>query len=117
MKFASLRQEVGECEEEWKEFRNSMQECAKSVCGVRRVGGSGRGTEWWNEDVQGLVERKKRAYGVWLQVRTEEKRRNYRDCCRLVKQKVRESKERANETGVSVLQIALRRIRKCFGRL
>ena len=46
VKFASLRQEVGEYEEEWKEFRNSMQECAKSVCGVRRVGGSERGTEW-----------------------------------------------------------------------
>ena len=43
VKFASLRQEVGECEEEWKEFRNSMEECAKSVCGVS---GSGRGTEW-----------------------------------------------------------------------
>ena len=29
---------------------------------------------------------------------TEEKKRDYKDCCRLVKQKVRESKERANES-------------------
>ena len=57
VKFDSLRQEVGECEEEWKEFGNSMEECAKSVCGVRRVGGSGRGLSdeiemfnvWWRE--------------------------------------------------------------------
>ena len=101
VKFASLRQEVGECEEEWKEFRNSMQECAKSVCGVRRVGGSGRGTEWWSEDVQGLVERKKTAYEVWLEVNMEKIGRDYRNCCRLVKQKVRESK-----AGVSVLPSA-----------
>ena len=35
-------------------------------------------------------------------MRTEEKRRDYRDCCRLVKQKVRESKERAMKAGISV---------------
>ena len=54
VKFASLMQEGGKCEEEWKEFRNSMQECAKSVCGVRRVGGALSGgmkmfKAWWRE--------------------------------------------------------------------
>ena len=56
--FASMGQKIGKCKEEWKEFRNSMEECAKSVCGVRRIGGNGRGTEWWDGDVQCLVERK-----------------------------------------------------------
>ena len=92
VKYASLRQKIGECKEEWKEFRNSMEECAKCVCGMRIVGGSERETEWWNGDVQRLEKRKKRAYEVWLQVRTEEKRRDYRDCCRMEKQvKAREN--------------------------
>ena len=57
------------------------------------------------------------AYIVWLQVRTEEKKRDYRNCCRLVKQKVRESKDRTNKICGKGVTECLRENKKMFWKV
>ena len=70
---------VENVEEEWMNFKCAVLETAKEVCGMRRVGRKIRkGSEWWNEVVKDAVERKKRAYEVWLKCKTAEKYESYK---------------------------------------
>ncbi|XP_071539225.1 craniofacial development protein 2-like [Panulirus ornatus] len=55
--------------EEWDVFRESVMDCAKDACGMRRVGGGliRKGSEWWDEEVRVLVKEKREAFGRFLQ--------------------------------------------------
>ena len=61
---------MGSVEEEWKQFREAVNESAIEVCGMRRIGGKRNiGREWWNDEVSVVVAEKKRAFEVWLQTK------------------------------------------------
>jgi hypothetical protein len=61
----------------------------------RRCGG--RGKKWWNKAIEELVHRKKDAYRKWLNSRTAEHKKDYRELSRKVKESVEEAKKRAWE--------------------
>ena len=66
--------EVGSVEEEWMAFKNAVNRCAENVCGMKRLSKRGirKGSEWWNEEMEGLVRRKREVYRLWLQNRCRE---------------------------------------------
>ena len=48
--------EVESVEKEWEKFRDIVLECTNDVCGMRRVAEHRRkGSEWWNEEVDGWI--------------------------------------------------------------
>ena len=56
-------QEIRSVEEEWKDFRDAVLECATEVCGCRRVGqGIRKGGEWWNDKVRIAVVQKRKVF-------------------------------------------------------
>jgi len=85
-------------EEEWKNFKSAVLESAREVCGMRVVGRKARkGSEWWNDVVKEAVEKKKRAYEVWLNCKTAEKYELYKEERKVVKWKVKMEKRKADE--------------------
>ena len=75
-----------------------MTRCASEVCGVRRVGKCVRkGSEWWNDEVNEVVVRKRRAYEEWLQMSTSDAYEVYKEKRREVKNLVKRAKRQADE--------------------
>ena len=64
-----LRSEVEDVEEEWNKLKIALVGVARSVCGVKKIGnGRRKGSEWWNDDLEKMVKRKKDALtGTWVQ--------------------------------------------------
>ena len=90
--------ESGSVEEEWKNFKGAVIESAEEICGMRIIGKRAKkGSEWWNDEVKDAVERKKRAYEVWLKCKTEEKYALYKEERKSVKLKVKREKRKADE--------------------
>jgi len=84
-----------------------MIEAAKIVCGARRVGeGGGRNkgkSEWWCDEVEVAVRRKRECYERWLQSEKEEDWLKYKRVSREAKVLIRKKKKRAgNEWGKKV---------------
>nr|XP_053629722.1 craniofacial development protein 2-like [Cherax quadricarinatus] len=52
----------GGVEEGWNSFKNTVLECGAEVCGYRRVGAGGKSSDWWNDEVKGVIKEKKLAY-------------------------------------------------------
>ena len=51
-------------EKEWEKFRDTVMECTNDACGMRHVGRQRRkGSEWWNEEVDRAVAKKRGAFG------------------------------------------------------
>ena len=91
-------QEVGDVEEEWGKFRTAVVGNAEKVCGMRRVGGGvKRGSEWWCQEVKEAIERKKKAFDVWLQRKTRTAYEHYKECRAQAKREVKLAKMRADE--------------------
>ena len=93
--------ERGDIEEEWRVFKTAVMTRATEVCGMRRVGGGGRKSEWWNEEVAEAVKDKSKAYQVLLQKGDAESRTEYkrqkRECERVVKQSKKVAAKRWGE--------------------
>ena len=91
------KREVGNVEEEWKMFKDSVMRNASEVCGKRRVGGFVRkGSEWWSEEVEVAVKEKRKAFEMWLQNNNGETYGKYKEKRREVKLKVGEAKRAAD---------------------
>ena len=88
----------GNVEEEWQLFKSAVVECAKEVCGMRRVGaGIRKGSEWWCEEVSMAVAEKRRAFEVWLQQKDEVSYGRYKEKRNQARRAVRHAKVAADE--------------------
>ena len=75
-----------------------MIESAEEICGMRVVGKrTKKGSEWWNNEMKDAVEKKKRAFEVWLKCKTAEKYALYKEERKTVKLKVKMEKRKADE--------------------
>ena len=58
-------------EEEWKNFKCAVIESAEEICGMHVIGKRAKkGSELWKDEMKDAVEKKKRAYEVWLKCKT-----------------------------------------------
>ena len=91
--------EVGEIEEEWMNFKMSIGEVSREICGVKRVGGRSRrkGSEWWSKELEVQVKKKKEAYVRYLGVKSRETWEEYKSLRNEIKREIRIAKERATE--------------------
>ena len=91
-------EESGCVEEEWKNFKCAVIESAEEICGMRVIGKRAKkGSEWWNDEMKDAVEKKKRAFEVWLKCKTAEKYALYKEERKAVKLKVKIEKRKADE--------------------
>ena len=59
--------EVESAEKEYEKFRDIVMEYTNDICGMRCVGWQrGKGNEWWNDEMGGVVAEKRRAFEEWL---------------------------------------------------
>ena len=80
----------------YEKFRDIVMKCSNDVCGMRRVGGQRRkGSEWWNEEVGGVVAEKRRHFYEWLQRRDRVTYDRYRAQRVVVKRAVQVAKRMA----------------------
>ena len=56
-----------------------------------------KGSEWWSEEIMGLVGRRKECLLIWRRTRSEKDVDEYRRMKRVFKRMVREAKKRVNE--------------------
>nr|XP_053656735.1 uncharacterized protein LOC128705613 [Cherax quadricarinatus] len=96
-RWASAKMSSGGVEEGWNSFKNAVLECGAEVCGYRRVRAGGKRSDWWNDEVKGVIKEKKVAYERFLQSRSVIRRAEYMESKRKVKRVVRECKRRADE--------------------
>ena len=90
--------EVGNVEEEWTAFKNAVNKCAESACGMKRLSKRGirKDSEWWNEEVERLVRRKRDVYKMWLQSKCRDSYERYKCVRNEVKRAVRRAKKEAD---------------------
>ena len=79
-------------EEEWEVFKSVVLEVAGKVCGFRYVGRKGKRSEWWDEEMRGLVGEKRSLHEVHLQSGNVHDRERYKIKKREVKRRVKEKK-------------------------
>ncbi|KAK3553970.1 hypothetical protein QTP70_017462, partial [Hemibagrus guttatus] len=82
--------------DDWETTAEVIRETGRKVLGVS----SGRRKEdketwWWNEEVQGSIQRKRLAKKKWDMDRTEENREEYKELQRRVKREVSKAKQKA----------------------
>ncbi|KAK3537241.1 hypothetical protein QTP70_003986 [Hemibagrus guttatus] len=82
--------------DDWETTAEAIRETGRKVLGVS----SGRRKEdketcWWNEEVQGSIQRKRLAKKKWDMDRTEENRQEYKELQRRVKREVSKAKQKA----------------------
>ncbi|KAK3533517.1 hypothetical protein QTP70_023344 [Hemibagrus guttatus] len=82
--------------DDWETTAEVIRETGRKVLGVS----SGRRKEdketwWWNEEVQGSIQRKRLAKKKWDMDRTEENRQEYKELQRRVKREVSKAKQKA----------------------
>ncbi|XP_071512677.1 uncharacterized protein [Panulirus ornatus] len=102
--------------EEWDVFRESVMDCAKDACGMRRVGDGliRKGSEWWDEEVRVLVKEKREAFGRFLQGKNAIEWEMYKRKRQEVKRKVQEVKKSANESWGERVSLNFRENKKMF---
>ena len=83
-------------EEEFGMFRSGVVGSAAAECGYRKLGRKSKNSEWWDEEVRGLVKEKRKLYEVQLQTRDERDVDRYKRQNGVVKRKVKEKKEVAD---------------------
>ena len=55
-------------------FKCAVIESAEEICGMRVIGKRAKkGSEWWNDEMKDAVEKKKRAFEVWLKCKNGRK--------------------------------------------
>ncbi|KAK3570383.1 hypothetical protein QTP86_019253 [Hemibagrus guttatus] len=84
--------------DDWETAAEVIRETGRKVLGVS----SGRRkedkeTQWWNEEVQDSIQRKRLAKKKWDMDRTEENRQEYKELQRRVKREVSKAKQKAKE--------------------
>jgi endonuclease/exonuclease/phosphatase family metal-dependent hydrolase len=84
-RYTLVSEEMGSIDEEWESFRDAMLECAEGICGRRRLGERKKRSEWWDERLREHIKCKRNAFENWLQVRTDENRRKYKEVSKSVK--------------------------------
>src|ERR1700755_3177614 len=85
-------------EKEWSKLKGALVEVARRVCGVKKLGnGRRKGSEWWNEEMENMIKRKKEAYCKYLSTREGRDWEEYRERCREVKREVKRAKKRVGE--------------------
>jgi hypothetical protein len=89
-------------EEEWCSMKKWLLESVEEAVGKKKCGG--RGKSWWGEEIQLLVQKKKMAYKKWLNSRLEEDKKVLRELCIVVKEAVKEAKQKAWESFGNELQ-------------
>ena len=89
---------IGDVEEEWMAFKNAVIRCARSACGMKRLSNRGirKGSEWWSEEVERVVKKKRELYMIWLQNKCRETYERYKSVRNEVKRAVRRAKMEAD---------------------
>jgi len=77
-----MTEEGQSIEEEWIKVKGGIMQAAEESLGRKKCGG--RGKKWWNKAIEELVHRKKDAYRKWLNSRTAEHKKEYRELSRKV---------------------------------
>ncbi|KAF7250438.1 MAM domain-containing protein 2 [Varanus komodoensis] len=73
--FNHLSPEVGNVEDEWKEYKISLFNIAEELCGKKKSGKGWNGTKntaWWCEEVKEAVKLKKEFYKCWIKSRKDD---------------------------------------------
>ena len=99
-KWGSLNKSGGNgVEEQWRVLKETVDEVARDVCGVKRVGEKEKrkGSEWWSGELENLVKKKREAFEHYLGVKSVEAWEMYKERNREVKRAVRYAKRRADE--------------------
>src|SRR6201990_823295 len=110
-----LRSEVKDVEEEWNKLKIALVGVARSVCGVKKIGnGRRKGSEWWNEDLENIVKRKKDAFNRYLGTKESLDWEEYKERCREVKREVKRAKRRVEEEWASKLAENFKERNKMF---
>ena len=103
-------------ETEWCLFKTGIISAATKICGLKRVanGPAGRCTPWWTEELQSLVQEKKRAYRAWLNMPNSASRGAYCDAKKAVKEAVTAAKANSWENFGVALESNFRDAPKVF---
>ena len=87
--------ECGGTEPEWKMFKEAVFNCAKEVCGMRKVGGKRKkGSEYWGEELKKASRDKRRAFEGWVINNNDRTRERYNEKKREMKRLYRREKRR-----------------------
>merc|ERR1712105_51168 len=84
-------------EEEWKTFKECVMTVAARVCGYKRVGRKSKSSEWWDDEIRGLVKDKRKFFERYNQNKSVSNKEEYRMKKQEVKGRVREKKEMSDE--------------------
>ena len=84
-------------EEEWKTFKECVMTVAARVCGYKRVGRKSKSSEWWDDEIKGLVKDKRKFFERYNQNKSVSNKEEYRMKKQEVKGRVREKKEMSDE--------------------
>ena len=109
--------EVESVENEWEKFIDIVMECANDVCGMRHVAGQRKnGSGGTNEQVDGAVTEKRKAFEEWLQRRDRVSYDIYQAQRVLVNRAVKVAKRMATGDGKSDWEMISRVTKICFGK-
>ena len=103
-------------ETEWCLFKTCIISAAMKICGLKRVanGPAKRCTPWWTEELQLLVQEKKRAYRAWLNMPNSDSRGVYCEAKKAVKEAVAAAKANSWENFGVALESNFREAPKVF---
>ncbi|KAJ3654264.1 hypothetical protein Zmor_013462 [Zophobas morio] len=82
-------------EQMWQELKRIMTTAVRDVCGVSKMNRKNRRTAWWSEEIQNQIKMKKKRWKEYLTKRTEEKYNKYKQQRNIVKNMVKEAKNKA----------------------
>jgi exonuclease III len=103
-------------ETEWSLFKTGIISAATKTCGLKCVanGPAKRSTPWWTEELQLLVQEKKKAYRAWLNMPNSDSRGAYCNAKKAVKEAVTAAKANSWENFGMALESNFREASKVF---
>ena len=85
-------------EDSWKLFRDATLKAAEEICGTSKGGKHiGKETWWWNEEVQDVLKKKKKAFKRWQTEGGTEAKEEYKKLKREAKRVVAKAKSEAQK--------------------
>ncbi|XP_063907438.1 uncharacterized protein LOC135125710 [Zophobas morio] len=79
----------------WQEIKRTITTAVRDVCGVSKMNRQNRRTAWWCEEIQNQIEMKKKRWKGYLTKRLEEKYNKYKQQRNIVKNMVKEAKNKS----------------------
>lgn len=71
--------EANDIEHEWEICKNNISKIANECCGMYVAENRRKKTEWWNDEIKSTVEEKRVKWISWMQDRSEDYLRDYRE--------------------------------------